>query len=391
MTTDQSHYDVAIVGGGITGLSAAWTLQQRYPSLTYALLEGSDRWGGKILTDELDRGQQKPFVIEGGPDSFITQKPWALQLAHSLGLSNRLLPTNDDRRRVFVLNRGRPTPLPDGVMLIVPTQLMPFAASPLISLPGKLRMGLDWKPSDTVSFLFRYQHSDTDDPTFVQTNAVVQNGRPLTIGGIIPGTIVATKPGEVAQSATQPVSFTAQTDIYQLTGQIDVGFADLSSYTQYRTEKTQAFSDLDYRDVAEVAAHYYSLVLTDTGTGIVHSVMAAALGLADQMVIVSGLSVDEARLASETLTWLEANGYGELVRNAVVAINLATQGTHLVKVDEIEAHFASRVREIVRIPYDPQLAAGSVVHWSDLRAVTQHAARELAALVVEGLPVERGH
>jgi len=154
---------------------------------------------------------------------------------------------------------------------------------------------------------------------------------------------------------------------------------------------SEAFDDNDYNVVAGLAARYYSIVLTDCGTGIVHSVMRATLQRADSIVIVSGGSVDEARLASETLTWLEANGYGELVRNAIVAINLATQGTHLVKVDEIEAHFQSRVREIVRIPYDPQLAAGSVVHWDELRPVTQHASRELAALVVEGLPVDRGH
>ncbi|WP_235934002.1 MinD/ParA family ATP-binding protein [Agromyces humi] len=154
---------------------------------------------------------------------------------------------------------------------------------------------------------------------------------------------------------------------------------------------SEAFDDNDYNVVAGLAARYYSLVLTDCGTGIVHSVMRATLQRADSIVIVSGGSVDEARLASETLTWLEANGYGELVRNAVVAINLATQGTHLVKVDEIEAHFASRVREIVRIPYDPQLAAGSVVNWHELRPVTKHAARELAALVVEGLPADRGY
>lgn len=154
---------------------------------------------------------------------------------------------------------------------------------------------------------------------------------------------------------------------------------------------SEAFDDNDYNVVAGLAARYYSLVLTDCGTGIVHSVMRATLQRADSIVVVSGGSVDEARLASETLTWLEANGFGELVRNAVVAINLATQGTHLVKVDEIEAHFQSRVREIVRIPYDPQLAAGSVVNWHELRPVTQHAARELAALVVEGLPAERGH
>ena len=154
---------------------------------------------------------------------------------------------------------------------------------------------------------------------------------------------------------------------------------------------SEAFDDNDYNVVAGLAARYYSIVLTDCGTGIVHSVMRATLQRADSVVIVSGGSVDEARLASETLTWLEANGYGELVRNAVVAINLATQGTHLVKVDEIEAHFQSRVREIVRIPYDPQLAAGSVVNWHELRPVTQHAARELAALVVEGMPAEREH
>ncbi len=152
---------------------------------------------------------------------------------------------------------------------------------------------------------------------------------------------------------------------------------------------SEAFDDVDYEIIAGLAARYYSLVLTDCGTGIVHSVMRATLQRADSVVIVSGGSVDEARLASETLTWLDANGYGELVRNAVVAINLATQGTHLVKVDEIEAHFQSRVREIVRIPYDPQLAAGSVVRWRQLRPVTRQAARELAALVVEGMPVAR--
>ncbi|BDZ66194.1 MinD/ParA family ATP-binding protein [Agromyces mangrovi Wang et al. 2018] len=152
---------------------------------------------------------------------------------------------------------------------------------------------------------------------------------------------------------------------------------------------SEAFDDNDYNVVANLAARYYSMVLTDCGTGIVHSVMRATLQRADAIVVVSGGSVDEARLASETLTWLESNGFGDLVKNAVVAINLATQGTHLVKVDEIEAHFQSRVREIVRIPYDPQLAAGSVVHWDQLRPITREAARELAALVVEGIPEER--
>jgi MinD-like ATPase involved in chromosome partitioning or flagellar assembly len=152
---------------------------------------------------------------------------------------------------------------------------------------------------------------------------------------------------------------------------------------------SEAFDENDYNVVADLTERYYSLVLTDCGTGIVHSVMRATLQRADSIVIVSGGSVDEARLASETLTWLEANGYGDLVRNAVVALNTATQGTNLIKLEEIEAHFRSRVREIVRIPYDPQLAAGSVVNYRELRPITRDAARELAALVADGLPVRR--
>lgn len=153
---------------------------------------------------------------------------------------------------------------------------------------------------------------------------------------------------------------------------------------------SEAFDENDYNVVADLAARYYSVVLTDCGTGIVHSVMRATLQRADALVIVSGGSVDEARLASETLTWLEANGYGELVRESIVAINTATQGTNLVKLEEIEAHFASRVREIVRIPYDDLLAAGSVISWKELRPLTRQAARELAALIAQGMPVRRG-
>ncbi|WP_101844999.1 MinD/ParA family ATP-binding protein [Zhihengliuella sp. ISTPL4] len=147
----------------------------------------------------------------------------------------------------------------------------------------------------------------------------------------------------------------------------------------------EAFSDDDYRDVADVAAHYYSLVLTDTGTGIVHSVMSATLDLADQIVIVSGLSVDEARLASETLTWLETNGYAQQARDAIVVLNQSTPGTPLVRLGELEAHFASRARSVVRVPYDPQIAAGGTIVFANLLPETRKAARELAALLIEGL------
>lgn len=152
---------------------------------------------------------------------------------------------------------------------------------------------------------------------------------------------------------------------------------------------SEAFDEDDYNTVADLASQYYSVVLTDCGTGIVHSVMRATLGRADSVVVVSGGSVDEARLASETLTWLEVNGYGDLVGNSIVALNTATQGTNMVRIDELESHFLSRVRDVVRIPYDPQLAAGSHVVYRDLRPLTRRSARVLAALVVEGLPEDR--
>lgn len=139
---------VVIVGGGISGLSAAWYLQNQAQAqgieLNCTVLEATNRWGGKIQTEQIDGFARQPFVIEGGPDSFLTQKPWALQLARALGLEDRLLGTNDHARHVYVLNKGKPVLLPDGVLLIVPTKFMPFAVSPLISPLGKLRMGLDW-------------------------------------------------------------------------------------------------------------------------------------------------------------------------------------------------------------------------------------------------------
>jgi MinD-like ATPase involved in chromosome partitioning or flagellar assembly len=185
-------------------------------------------------------------------------------------------------------------------------------------------------------------------------------------------------------------------DLVRVRGDV-VGFNDLSNIVARDETRldvvasdtdprvSEAFNDEDYRDVASLAAHYYSVVLTDTGTGIVHSVMGATLDLADQIVIVAGLSVDEARLASETLTWLETNGYSEKVRGAVVVLNNARPGQPLVQLDELESHFRTRVRSVVRMPYDAHIATGSAIVFRDLQPATRLAARELAAVVVEGL------
>jgi len=150
----------------------------------------------------------------------------------------------------------------------------------------------------------------------------------------------------------------------------------------------KAFEEDSFNVVADVVSPHYGVVVTDTGTGVVHSVTRAALQRADTVLVVSGGGVDEARLASETLTWLEANHYGHLVSNAVVALNASTQGTDLDKIADIEQHFRSRVRAVVRIPYDPELAAGSIVRYEALKPFTRTSARELAASVMDGLAPE---
>lgn len=198
--------------------------------------------------------------------------------------------------------------------------------------------------------------------------------------------------GTLAERVSKSTRFTVR-DVVNRAASID-GFAEFSNMVSRDETRldilasdadpmlSEAFNEGDYNVVADMAARYYSVVITDCGTGIVHSVMRPTLQRANTLVIVSGGSVDEARLASETLTWLEANGFGELVRNAVVALNTATQATLLVKLDEIEQHFRTRVRAVVRIPYDSALAAGSVIKFNELNKQTREAARELASEVI---------
>jgi oxygen-dependent protoporphyrinogen oxidase len=129
---------VVIVGGGISGLTAAYYLRRARKDLELTLLEARERLGG-VITTLLRDG----FVVEGGPDSFLIQKPWALQLCHDLGIEQRLEAPDPDNRKVYVLSRGRLQALPPGLMMGAPTRLGPFLSTRLISWPGKLRMALD--------------------------------------------------------------------------------------------------------------------------------------------------------------------------------------------------------------------------------------------------------
>jgi len=133
---------IAIIGGGISGLSAAFALEQqrsRGARLEYALFESSQRSGGVIHTEQIDG-----CVVEAGPDSFLTEKPWAADLCHELGLADQLIGSRDAERKTYILVKGRLVPLPDGLMFMVPTKLLPVFASPLFSWRTKLRMVREW-------------------------------------------------------------------------------------------------------------------------------------------------------------------------------------------------------------------------------------------------------
>ena len=148
---------VVIIGGGITGLTAAFALNEnvrRYPSagrpFTCTLVEASPRLGGKILTE-----RSNGFVIEAGPESFLAQKPWGIDLCRRLGLTESLIPTNPEHRKTFVLLGGRLHELPQGLVMGVPAKLGPFLRTSLLSWPGKLRLAAEL-------FIPRIRHNEDE-------------------------------------------------------------------------------------------------------------------------------------------------------------------------------------------------------------------------------------
>jgi oxygen-dependent protoporphyrinogen oxidase len=128
---------VVIIGGGISGLSTAYYLAKK--GIASTLVERAPRLGGVIRTEVVDG-----CVLEQGPDSFISIKPWAMDLIRELGLEDQVIGSNDHLRVTYVVKKGRMVPLPDGLMLIVPTRIMPMVGTRLLSWPTKIRMGLEW-------------------------------------------------------------------------------------------------------------------------------------------------------------------------------------------------------------------------------------------------------
>ncbi|MBA3488557.1 MAG: MinD/ParA family protein, partial [Longispora sp.] len=154
---------------------------------------------------------------------------------------------------------------------------------------------------------------------------------------------------DVVHSADSVASFA---DMSRLVSR-DVTRLDVIA-SETEPSRARAFGADDYKSVAELLRRYYSVVITDCGTDFTHDVIPAILDYADAVVVVAGASVDEARLASETLDMIAALGHPELAANAVVAVQSASQSP--VNLAEVTKHFNSRARGVVRIPRDPHLA-----------------------------------
>ncbi|WP_326826495.1 MinD/ParA family ATP-binding protein [Streptosporangium sp. NBC_01756] len=155
---------------------------------------------------------------------------------------------------------------------------------------------------------------------------------------------------------------------------------------------SEAFNAEDYRTVAGLIERYYSICITDCGTGLLHGAMGATLELADQIVLVTLVAVDGASSASATLDWLTAHGYADLVKNAIVVLN-AVEAKSDVDVELLERHFNSRCRAVIRVPYDPHLKEGAEVDLVRLQSTTRGAYLRLAAAAGQafGVRPDRSH
>jgi len=178
-------------------------------------------------------------------------------------------------------------------------------------------------------------------------------------------------------------------------------YSDVRSYTSQGSSRleilaseqdpavSEAFSEIDYRRTVNLLEHFYNIVLTDCGTGLMHSAMKGVLDVADSLVLVSSGSVDGARSASATLDWLDAHGYGELVKRSVAVINSVRPKGGSVDLDKLAAHFGARTRGVCKIPFDPHLEEGAEIELDRLNADTRLALLELAATVADGFPRDR--
>jgi MinD-like ATPase involved in chromosome partitioning or flagellar assembly len=150
------------------------------------------------------------------------------------------------------------------------------------------------------------------------------------------------------------------------------------------------FNDEDYRRIIEALQNQYSIILTDSGTGLLYSAMRGVLTMADQLIVVATPSVDGGNSASTTLDWLIAHGFEDLVRRSITVISAVRPASKEIDLSQLVAHFAARCRAVVSVPYDSHLATGAEVDLEYLKPATADAYLELAAHVADGFSSQRG-
>ena len=137
---------ILIVGGGVAGLGAAYKVARAASEgheVEFVLFEKDPRLGGKIQTEIVRDASEDKFIVDGGPDCFLTEKPACHRIAKLLGIFDDELPTDESRKRTWILSRGKLHQMPDGIFMFAPTKFLPFATTGLFSWPGKIRMAMD--------------------------------------------------------------------------------------------------------------------------------------------------------------------------------------------------------------------------------------------------------
>lgn len=198
------------------------------------------------------------------------------------------------------------------------------------------------------------------------------------------GTLAQRGPNECASTVRDVLlddGISRYSDIRRHTSQSTSRLEILASERDPAT--SEAFSEYDYRGVLSVLQRFYNIILTDCGTGLVHSAMAGVLDAADAIVIVASPAVDSARSALATLDWLERNGYSRLVPKAVVVVSASRPGALGLDMGQLSNHFLPRVRALHVIPFDDHLAEGAEVDLGFLSGPTRQAFLELASTVAD--------
>ena len=230
---------IAIVGGGITGLSAAWHLAKA--GQQSLLIERNAHLGGVIQTTAWEG-----CVLEGGPDSFLSVKPEAIQLAKELGIEGEVIASNDDRRLTYIWKNNRMIAMPDGMMMMIPTRIGPVVTTPLLSWPTKVRMGLEYlrrpggpQPERSVSeFICEHYGQETVDYLAEPLLSGVYGGDPraLSVDAVLARFVdMETKYGSLTRAAlaarkkmpatSEPLFRTFKNGLASLTTALERGIA----------------------------------------------------------------------------------------------------------------------------------------------------------------------